>query len=776
MRRAWVLLALLASLPACRSRTYQARVRYDEGVAALAEKKWDDASKALLDARDKAGADGLLRFRAAYDLGVTYAQQAESLAQEPEKAIPPLGQAIAWFRAALAEAPKDADAHHNLEVALRRLALLEDKAHAGKNKLEGRLAALIDAARGVRDGVRGVLEKERSQGAGADPLAFQGDLDGLASQARTLLADAGTVSDLAGDEASRIESTKAEERTPEQQMRAAQLAALDRYVQRARTDLADLARSLRRLDATDGHRRAEASLAELKRAAEQLGDPVTILRAIAADEVELGGETQALAAARSAGRKLDAAPAAQAPAWLDAPHLGELQARAKDRLSEVVTRLRAAVDAPAPKTPPADAQGSEQKKAQEAQRAKVLAMAREALPHLDQAAAGMDQAGQALAGDRPGDAVPGEERAVEELSAALERFAELRGLIDLAWAEQGQVVALLTPPARRAANAAPEPEREPAAAMSGPERARAVGGATARNRERMGRVGGLIAEQKAELAQQAAKLAFPTSQADTGPQAEQAKRELAAKRQLFDRAEALRAKAGGALAQVAARLGKGQPLPPAKEALTDLEELRRLFFSVIELLQELTHDQGETRDRTATAQAQPAGPRAAALPALGKRQADHVTMGEAVARALAAQADAAGNASDPKAADAAKRMREAAGEVQAGNGDMTTARDALGKKPADLTPTLDAQQSALRHLEDALRLLQPPQQDQKDQDQKKQQQQQKQQQAKQGDQKQDQARQGEQRAAQAVRDREAQQRRRERERQRIQNEPVEKDW
>jgi hypothetical protein len=782
----------LAALASCGWRYREARARYDEGVAAIAAKKWEDASRLLIEARDGAGGDDELRFRAAYNLGVAHAGLAESQGDQPEKAIASLGQAVAWFRSALSGRPDDADARHDLQVSIRRLALLEDRARAGQNALEGRLGALIRAARDLRDAVRGVMEKQRARGAAADPLAFQGDLDGLAAQARVLLADAGAVSDLASDEMGRIDARKAGERPREEKVRAVQLRNLDRWVQRARAALSDLARSLARLDATLGHERAEEGLDALKRAEEQLRDPVAILRAIVGDELTLSADTRALAAARRAGRELDGAAPAKAPVWLTPAHLGEAQARARDRLGETAARLQAAVDAPEETKAAAGAPGAGtgDADADVGRRARALAMAREALPHLHQSSMAMDAAGEALVADRPDEAVGSEERAVEELASAIERFADLRGLVDLAWAEQGQVVSLLTPPAPSSRGAAAAP------AMTAEERARAVTAATGRNRERVGRMAGLIAEEKAALARSAESADRPPApggHAGAAPAdpaaAQKARAQREARRALFDRAEALRGRAAAALARVASQAARGAALSPARDALARLTELRDLLLSVVERMEELVREQAETRDRTATAQASSGEERGAALPPLARRQNEHAAMGEALSRALASQADdASARTSGPEAADAAKRLREAAGEVQAGAGEMAGAADALGKArdqaatmSVDLTPTLDNQQKALGHLEEALRLLKPPRerggkQARQEPDQGQPQKRGGQEKEKQGERKRDEARQDLRRAAQAVRDREAMQRRRERERQRLQDEPVEKDW
>ena len=257
------------------------------------------------------------------------------------------------------------------------------------------------------------------------------------------------------------------------------------------------------------------------------------------------------------------------------------------------------------------------------------------------------------------------------------------------------------------------------------------------------------------------------------------------------------------------------PITPATAAAAKLDELRRLFFSIIEHLQELIRDQGETRDQTTTAQAADDTDRAPLLPGLVIRQDGHATMGQAIGEALAHQADEAnkggqgGGQGASQAAEQAKNMtaaaeevRQAVTEMQSAKGTLAQTKDAAAGVSVDMQPALDSQGKALEHLNNALRLLQPPpkkndKNDKNDKDQKQDQQKQDQQKQDQsqssGDKSKDeQKKQAEAQKAkddkdkdkdqsgelQRVRDDEAkrQRDRKEKERQRTQPEPVDKDW
>src|SRR5690606_22872820 len=162
-----------------------------------------------------------------------------------------------------------------------------------------------------------------------------------------------------------------------------------------------------------------------------------------------------------------------------------------------------------------------------------------------------------------------------------------------------------------------------------------VGDGAARNRERVVRMQQMIAE-----------LAMPpATQAAPGQPVEPEDPEAAKQREeLYGKAEALRAEAQAALDQLLA-VAKGGKGPAALESATTaqakLEEMQQLFYSVIEHLKKLVRDQGETRDRTGDAIVLDDLARKPMLPPLAQRQDGHAQTADAIANALAQQADAA---------------------------------------------------------------------------------------------------------------------------------------
>ena len=468
-----------------------ARGMYNDALAHYGQQSWQAAADGFLAARDAAGQDSELRFRAAFNLGATYAKQADAHgdgqvatadphggaksgaggASGTEQAIASLRQSAAWFRDAVRLAPSEAedqDARTNLETVLRRIQVLADQLNQGQNSLQARLQRVIEDQRGLRDQIRQLMDQVAASASGAEPLGFQREFDALATEERRLLADVGTLVDLAGEELQLLQE-KGEAASEEEQVRAAQLQALDHYLQAARRELSDARRALRRLQGDRAHLRADAGLAVLKRAHEQLMDPITVLRAIAQDESALLMHTGALAALRSGKLRLAPSspatdpgaesaaesapePAAEpvAPAWLTNASLEERQRDASARTRELLTRFQAAVAARADEamseSAPADAHADA---GADPKQARMLAAAAEAVPHLEQAVSAMDGAAGDIVGNRLSTAVERQNESLVALVAAIERFADIRALVELVHGDHTQVVALLASPRPR---------------------------------------------------------------------------------------------------------------------------------------------------------------------------------------------------------------------------------------------------------------------------------------------------------------------------------------
>jgi Ca-activated chloride channel homolog len=768
----------LALGAACAGEHRAARDRYNEGVAALARREYEAAEKALLDARSQAGVDPELRFRAAYDLGMAFGAHADQrrIGKDADLtlALDLAQQAAWWFRDAQQLRPDDADTRINLGVMRARVQAIGDELRKGEGKLEVRLDRLIGEQRGVLDEARGAWLAIKQAG-GADPLAQQSTLTQLADREREIGAEAGVVGDLAADEIDAIGKKPEDKRSDEEKVRVIQLKNLDLYLMEGRTRITEARRKLQELAAEDGVARSEAALIALKRAREQLLDPITVMKRVAQDQLGVLQDT-ALTEPRPVGLG-DAPQAGPLPGWLEPGVIAERQGSVRTRLEEVRARLTAAAEAPAPgagsgaaalltpsgsgsaapPTPPTQ---------DDPRRAKLIERVKAALPAVGDASAAMDRAHQALAAKQVQQALEHEQAALEALGRAIEQFSDLKQLVELAWAEHQQLLGLLAPEAARQVDSV--------------TRARRTREALSHNLGRMPRIQQLLADELAQLDEQARQLAAKAGEPAKDPkqaeaqnaQLEQAKQQLEQARQQMTHGEELRGQAATALAALDKALTANQdPMPPARDADAKLTELRKLLFSVIEHLQELIREQGETRDQTTAASGEDDFTRGPKLPGLIGRQDGHAQMAKAITDALAAQADAAGKQPaqpGPQHGPDAKALAGAADEVRQSQGDMADAGATLTKARDSRTATLSldpaakSQGKALEHLENALRLLQPPPR-KNDQDQKQQQKQKQDQQQQQGG------------AGQRARDEDARRQRARHDRD-AQNDPVEKDW
>jgi len=717
---------LAVSLFACSKGEHRsAREAYNAGVAAIKAGDFETAEKKLVEARNDAGVDPELRFRAAYDLGIAYAAHADKTKAgenaDLAKALELEQQAVSWFFDAQRLRTDDADTKTNLAIARARAAAISDELRKGENKLEARLDAVVNEQRKLLDEARAAWASIKESG-GKDPLAQQGALSHLADEERGIVAEAGVIGDLAGDEIDEIGKKPDDKRSDEEKVRVVQLKNLDVYLNDARGKIAEARSRLQELSAEAGVGRAEAAVVALKRAREQLLDPITVLRQLVQDQMQVGDETMA------------ASKTKDVPGWLQPGAIAEREGGLHERIEEVRARLEAGTQG--------EAKDDKQKK--------LIERVKAALPLVTEASSAMDRAHVAIGGGKLEDGLEAERAATIAMLRAIEQFADLKQTIDIAAETQHALVQLLGP--------------EAAKQMTAKERTDQTKDALAQQLARMPRLAELIADAATEEIKD--------------------KEQAEAMKDRLKLAETYRADADKSLHELEATIKAGKdPTAPAKAAQDKLDDLRKLFFSVIEHLKELIRQQGETRDQTSAANGLDDFSRAPKLPPLAQREGEHEQMAKAITDALAKQADEMQKQKQPQQPQQAgpdpKALSAAADEVRLGQGDMTDASVAINKAKdstnatVSLEPAVKSEAKALEHLENALKLLQPPpkKNDQK-QDQQKQDQQQQQQ-----DQQKKQAQQQQQQggAGQRARDQDA---KRQRERQQKQNktEPVEQDW
>jgi Ca-activated chloride channel family protein len=768
------------------------RTAYNQGLAQLRAGELEAAAVRFEETRTEAGADGEARFRATYNLGWLEVERADTLLEsEPQNALQALYRAADWFREAISLRPKHTASRHNLEVVLSRaLALADHLAKRDGQDLETRLQQLIEQQRGflaeLGQGVDLAALDQDPNAAGS----VRRSLRAFSSRQLELLSEAERFSESAGQELSGLQAKPEAERSAEEAMRLAQLAQLLQHVHRAREYMGQTRGQLRRLQAERAYRRAAGALSALKRAADQLLDPVARLDLLLRDGMELLRQT----GQKGALSALAAQQNQQGLTWLTSNYLSEAQDVLAVRTGELHQGLSAGL-AQAQETP-AEAGASAPEQAQ------LLRRLEAAEPLIAAGHRAFLEAQGELEADRVGEALEPQQRGISNMAAAREHFLDLRRLVELLYQDE-----------RRVANFLEPPEEDPEAAIQ--EYVPVALELQSQNQERLQRVTeSIIEELVAVLDAQEAAQAQPATGAVAaqGPASGQPDpAALQAEQQRLEQADALRVEAERAMAQAVEDLKSleqvaaeaeavSAPLQQARQSvaltLTHLESLRRLFFSVIDHLQETLRRQIDLGDRTeesaVLAETETTEEIARRLGPLSPEQGSLAEMTGTIAEALRQQAEQpkaappGGQASSEQDAALAQRQRErldqAAEHVASAQPQMEQAAERMTEEPPPFETIRDSQQQAVEELSQALALLQPPQPQPNEQDRQDQHDQQ-------GEQQQPQeSEQGEEGAQpqpaptdlgqllQGVRDREAQRREQRAQQQRQRYEPVEKDW
>jgi len=527
------------------------------------------------------------------------------------------------------------------------------------------------------------------------------------------------------------------------------------------------------------------------------------------------------------------------PAWLTREYLEESQLSLTERTAELTANLQAGLDErkSRPAGPPTDQQREQNSGADRFlemvhEAMPFLTKGKAAFESAGKALGADEKAGTS---ERPGSSF--EQAAQQQLEGSValrdarERFLDLRGLIELAYSREEQIQGLLpAPPTKDAKDPSdkkektkPEsPEVPPAASIQAAQQLQQE------NLDRSQRIGRLIDEALAALpkppADADASAAKPQPADPAAQQAAAERQRLELAKPLLDQARQEMTAAADSLAKIQwpPAAGRGSADPPATDetkkldtpakppdqpdakaaaqpddttrnasrqhvsrAIGHLQALRRLFFSIVEHLRETAQRQAQLNDETEQATAlKKDEDMAKTVGPLSLRQEQLRAITQEIADALSEQAkqrpdQAAGQqGADPKQLEQfqkiAQQLAEAAKLVADGGTEMQKAGGKMTADKPDLGAARKSQDEALQKLVEALTLLNPPQPDQQNQ--------QDQDQQGDGQQKEKQQKQPQtqgtdpSRALQAVRDREAQRRRDRENRQRLTQEPVEKDW
>lgn len=796
-----------------------ARETYNSALDKLGSGDLDGAEKMLEDARTRAGFDGLLRRDATYNLGILDARRADAkMEAAPEEALSALERSAAWFRETVSLDAKDDDARHNLELVLRRALVLADAIAKKKQKgLIDDITALMDEQRAFLGTLRKTVQADAG-GGGTDPGRDRAAFRDLATKQLELSAKAEDVSERAGREQTLLKNKPADQQTPQEQMQAVQLDGVGEALHQAREQMGQARGRLRRIEGPGGYRAASTSLTDLKRARDRLLDPIKVLDILVADATEL---------VRLTGMKmeLDSGQAKAPPQkWLTPDHLADTAGELRERVEELhynfVTVLSqgtaAAQTQQGVATPAAPGTDPDAEKAQQA--AGLLERVKEAEPLIGEAVTATADARTQLDEQKVREALEPEYKAVAKLAAARESFLDLQRLIDLLHTDEKRIESVVSPQAVRSESgpaeaAAPNAEYAPMAAELQSTNAARIPNVERALKDEIAKAEA-AAQQKAAQAQQqqqpggAQATPAPAPQGPD-PEAEKQRLELAqtyltaargavdeATRTLDDLASRASAQADALPDTLpgAPPLDAWQPSQAAvKEAVARIEDLRRLFFSVIDHLKELAQRQLELGDQTeevaATAQAAPNEDHTAKAGPLSAKQQSLSTTAAPIADALREQASQPipPEAADKVPADLPQKMTEAATHVDNARAAMDVASGHLDINPPAFADTRASQNTAIQELATAIQLLTPPEQQQQQQDKQKDQQQKEEQ--KQDQQQQRQAGQKGQKDEQAekektdpaqllqgIRDREAERRANRDKAEKHGYDPVEKDW
>jgi Ca-activated chloride channel family protein len=754
-----------------------AREAYNLALRRMNEGRLDRAAELYEHAREIAGTDAEVRARATFNrawIDVTRADVA--LEDDPKAALEALGGAADWFRRALALRPGDEEARRNLELVLRRARALADAlAEAEDTPLLERIGGLIEKQREFAASVAETME-----------AAAQSDADGpaalerlrarfrlLSSSELDLLSDAEAVAEEGDRELRALTDRDAEELAPEERVRTVQLTNALGYLHRARERMGQTRSRLRRLEAESAYRRSSDVLTELKRARDQLLDPVTVLDQLVADTNELLQLTGLALAIK--GETYDGPPRP----WLDEAWLADLATALAERTAELGEGMSAGLEG-------ARANAAAGEEPLPPDQESFLEAVGEAAPLLADAAEAFGRVDAELKKPDLLAALAPEREAITALVDARERFLDLRRLVDLAWSDETRLAQVL----------APSEETEDAMLLE------LVPGALelqTRNLDRARRIARAIDDTEASLPQ--ADGADAAAAGGPDPETVAAERQrlaLAETHLLAARAAMGRAEEGLEAAERAGAEGTTSLLAARRdieEAVDKLFELRRLFFNIVEHLQDLLRRQVELGDETeetaALARAKPDEDHSDKSGPLAPRQETLGAEAAAIAGALVEQAGAIREAAAsgavpqqpgaPAPEEQAAAMDTAAVHVENARTHMNDATANLAINPAPMGDVRASQLRAVEELTAALQALSPPpppqeqpEQDQQDQPEEEQEQGQDEQPSEEEEAEREPA--DAQRLLQGIRDREAERRAEREQADPARAEPVEKDW
>ena len=293
------------------------RTIYNDGIVLMESGNWSNAEEKFLEARDRARTDQSLRANSAYNLGLAYIKLAQASEQDdPEQANEKYSQAVSWFRDVIHLQGDDAsDARHNLEVALKAQQGLVDRLTQGENGFAQRLGRLMEDVQVVRQAVQELIWRMDQHGDRERPAGYEKAMTQLAVRVRELGADGLEIANLASNEIARLEEVPEAERKPEEQNQLVMMRLFLPYMDLGREEIFNARRQLRRLSASKSLDEMDDSLQQLIRAQDQLLSPPERLKSIVNAQTQVLQKVSLLAEASNGTFRIEGKNI-PVPSWL----------------------------------------------------------------------------------------------------------------------------------------------------------------------------------------------------------------------------------------------------------------------------------------------------------------------------------------------------------------------------------------------------------------------------------------------------------------------------
>lgn len=596
------------------------RVVYNRGRSLL-DSDVDQSEELLQDAVDRAGNDGTLRFYGYYNLGwlATHRAEREYTNDQPEKAIEQLKRAAERFQQALRIRPEDKDARHNLEIVYLRATQIQDAMDRQKQEsLPDQLEQLLTKQRELIQQQAGFLQEaaaaDPTEASEQEPIVRQ--YRQLATRQRLVRSDLEALSQRFADLAHRLQEEVGSSQTPatvpavpslsgqaptteasadQKRQLAAQLRRADPHLQAAIQRMGQSRRDLRLRNGTRAFRRASHALEALKQARDQLRSPGERLQFLLSDAMSL----LRLTTLRDAIRQADIDGTSDGPPWLSGALLQESQAAILARIQELRQSMILDDHAMDPEA---------------ATKADPGIDWNEVGGILGRAVDYFRESGIALEKEEWAVSVDAQSKGIQALADAADRLLDLKGLLEKVHSQELMLQHMLESATKASTDQAGTDHRDPIQLDATPQRSRNL---QSENHDRMKRLQQKIVDEQKRIeseGRQNSEGHAPDSDTAVPPvsQVEQEMQRFAIAGKLADQAiiqmnDALQQLAEPTIGDDQKAVVDGehaaqhdaQPIVQhVKATVETLNELRRLFFSIVEHLAETAEKQATLRDET----------------------------------------------------------------------------------------------------------------------------------------------------------------------------------